>query len=59
MCIRTMSRSLSLKRYPAGFDRPAYGLLLKGTNQPGMTYYDPANYAGKVNPFPSIGVLLE
>jgi hypothetical protein len=58
MCIRTLSRSLSLEKYPVGFDRPVYGLLLKGTNQPAMTY-DPANYAGKVNPFLSIGAFVE
>ena len=58
MCIRTMSSSLSLGRYLVGFDRPAYGLLLKGTNQPAMTY-DPANYADMVNPLLSIGGFVE
>ena len=58
MCIRTMSRSLSLRTYLGGLDRPVCGLLLKGTNQPGMTY-DPANHGGKVHPFLSIGALVE
>jgi hypothetical protein len=53
-----MSSSLSLCRYLAGFDREVYGLLLKGTNQPNMTD-DSANYAGNVNPFLSIGALVE
>ncbi|MBK3740291.1 hypothetical protein PQR21_28600 [Paraburkholderia nemoris] len=53
-----MSRSLSLRKYLGGFDRPVCGLLLKGTNQPGMTY-DPANHGGKVHPFLSIGALVE
>ena len=58
MCIRTMSSSLALFRYLVGFDGPVYGLLLKGTNQPAMTF-DPANYASKVNPLLSIVAFVE
>ncbi|MDE1005474.1 MAG: DUF2957 domain-containing protein [Paraburkholderia fungorum] len=37
---------------------PVYGLLMNGVNQPSLTY-DPANYAGKVNPFLSIGAFVQ
>jgi len=53
-----MSSSLALFRYLVGFDGPVYGLLLKGTNQPAMTF-DPANYASKVNPLLSIVAFVE